>query len=66
MNDVKKREQFRPLAPSCLEDHAADWFEELAPNASPYMSITATTRAEKRELVPAITHVDGSARLQTV
>lgn len=61
-----RREQFRPLAPSVLAEHAADWFEQLDWNASPYMSITAMMRAEKRDLVPAIVHVDGSARLQTV
>ena len=51
VNDVKRREQFRPLAPSCLADHASDWFEALEPNASPYMSITAMTKPEKRAQV---------------
>ncbi|KAL1522300.1 hypothetical protein AB1Y20_017292 [Prymnesium parvum] len=66
VNRVKRREQFRPLAPSCLAEHASEWFDGLAENASPYMSITAMAREEKRALVPAVVHVDGSARLQTV
>ena len=51
VNDVKRREQFRPLAPSCLAEHASDWFEHLSPNASPYMSITASAKPEKRTQV---------------
>lgn len=49
-----------------LSEQASEWFDDLASNGSPYMSITAMTRADKRELVPSIVHVDGSARLQTV
>ena len=69
---VKKRESFRPFAPSCLAEEAAEWFDlgECAgrddDNVSPYMSITAQVKDDKRELIPAVTHVDGSSRLQTV
>ena len=65
---VKEREWYRPLAPSVLDDFSGDWFEDLKnhQNDSPYMSLTATVRAEKQEIVPAICHVDGTARLQTV
>lgn len=69
INDkVKQREWFRPLAPSVLDDFSGDWFEDLTnhQNESPYMSLTATVRAEKQDIVPAICHVDGTARLQTV
>eukprot|EP00980_Cylindrotheca_fusiformis_P028325 scaffold22592_cov129-Cylindrotheca_fusiformis.AAC.11 len=67
---VKKRESFRPFAPSVLVEHAADWFDlgdtSNGSNKSPFMSLTATVFASKRELIPAVTHVDGSSRLQTV
>lgn len=65
---VKEREWYRPLAPSVLEEYAGQWFDELKDNAneSPYMSITAHVKEEKISIVPAICHVDGSARLQTV
>lgn len=61
---VKFREPFRPFAPSVTEDDADDWFEDVRP--SPYMLLAFPVRAEKRSLVPAITHVDGTARVQTV
>ncbi|KAJ1429313.1 Carbamoyltransferase-domain-containing protein [Ochromonadaceae sp. CCMP2298] len=66
--EIKQREWYRPLAPSVLDEEVGEWFEELASgsNASPYMSLTATVRADKVSLVPAICHVDNTARLQTV
>lgn len=66
---VKKRESFRPFAPSVLVEHAADWFDlgdTGVSDKSPYMSITAMVHEKKRTLIPAVTHVDGSSRLQTV
>lgn len=68
---VKKRESFRPFAPSCLSEEALHWFylgDDLddTSNISPYMSMTAFVKEEKRGLIPAVTHVDGSSRLQTV
>lgn len=65
---VKLREWYRPLAPSVLDEHVGDWFEGLEnnENASPYMSLTATIKAEKRASIPAVSHIDGTARLQTV
>ncbi|MCB9758708.1 MAG: carbamoyltransferase [Alphaproteobacteria bacterium] len=60
---IKFREGFRPFAPSVMEEHAPAWFEIDRP--SPYMLLVAQVREDKRTL-PAITHVDGSARLQTV
>jgi carbamoyltransferase len=61
---IKHREGFRPFAPSVLEERAADWFEQGSP--SPFMLMTSQVRRDKQSLVPAITHVDGSARQQTV
>jgi carbamoyltransferase len=67
---VKKRESFRPFAPSVLAEEAAKWFDlgenVCDDNVSPYMSITAHVETSKRALIPAVTHVDGSSRLQTV
>jgi len=61
---IKHREIFRPFAPSVLADATGDWFERSHP--SPFMSLAYPVRPEKRELIPAPTHVDGTARLQTV
>ena len=69
INDlVKQREWWRPLAPSVLAEHAGDWFEGLknGGNESPYMSLTANFKKDKLSQVPAVAHIDGSARLQTV
>ncbi len=60
---IKLREGFRPFAPSVLEEETSTWFELDRP--SPYMLLTAQVRPDHRT-VPSITHVDGSARLQTV
>ncbi len=61
---IKRRESFRPFAPSVLEEAVADWFEE--DDAVPFMMQVFQIREEKRSLIPAVTHVDGSGRLQTV
>ncbi len=61
---IKHREPFRPFAPSILAEAAGDWFEQ--DYASPYMVLVYTTRADKRELIPAVNHVDDTGRLQTV
>ncbi|GHD47843.1 hypothetical protein GCM10017083_18700 [Thalassobaculum fulvum] len=62
VNDLKSREHWRPFAPAVLREHAAEWFEG-APTPSPFMLFTAQVRSRA---VPAITHVDGSSRIQTV
>jgi carbamoyltransferase len=65
LNDrIKKREPFRPFAPSILEEHTAEYFEQDHP--SPTMLMVYQVRPEKRDVIPAVTHVDGSGRLQTV
>jgi len=63
VNRIKGRESWRPFAPAVLEEEAADWFHG-APLPSPYMLFTAEVAHPDR--VPAITHVDGTARIQTV
>jgi carbamoyltransferase len=60
---IKRRESFRPFAPSILEG-LSDWFEE--DDAVPFMMQVFQIRPDKRPLIPAVTHVDGSGRLQTV
>ena len=61
---IKRRESFRPFAPSVLREHVADWFEE--DGDVPFMMQVYQIREGKRPLIPAVTHVDGSGRLQTV
>ena len=61
---IKRRESFRPFAPSVLEEAVSEWFEE--DDAVPFMMQVFQIREEKRGLIPAVTHVDGSGRLQTV
>lgn len=61
---IKKREAFRPFAPTVLYEHAADWFVDVTP--SPYMSLTVAVREDKRDAIPAVVHVDGTARIQTL
>jgi carbamoyltransferase len=61
---IKRRESFRPFAPSILEEAVSDWFEE--DDAVPFMMQVFQIRAERRQQIPAVTHVDGSGRLQTV
>ncbi len=61
---IKHREPFRPFAPSILEERVGDYFEQSHP--SPFMLMTYRVRPEKRDEIPAPTHVDGTGRLQTV
>jgi carbamoyltransferase len=61
---IKHREIFRPFAPSILEEATGEFFEKTHP--SPFMTFAYSVRPEKRDVIPAPTHVDGTARLQTV
>jgi len=61
---IKRRESFRPFAPSILEERTGDWFTCGYPD--PFMIKVYPIRPEKRPLVPAVTHADGTGRLQTV
>jgi len=61
LNEIKQREQFRPIAPVCLEEDAAQWFG--CDHASPFMLYT---HRAKTDALAAVTHVNGTARIQTV
>jgi len=61
---IKRRESFRPFAPSILRESVSDWFE--TDDDVPFMMQVFPIRAERRAAIPAVTHVDGSGRLQTV
>jgi carbamoyltransferase len=63
---VKMREAFRPFAPAVALEQVHRWFEVPAGTELPYMIVTADVREEHRDALPAITHVNGSARVQTV
>ena len=61
---IKHREIFRPFAPSILAEKTGAWFDKSHP--SPFMTLAYAVRPEKRDKIPAPTHVDGTGRLQTV
>ena len=61
---IKRREMFRPFAPSILEEATSEYFVRSDP--SPFMTFAYSVRPEKRSAIPAPTHVDGTGRLQTV
>ena len=61
---IKRRESFRPFAPSVMKEHVKDWFESDAD--VPFMMKVFQIQSQQRDKIPAVTHVDGSGRLQTV
>jgi carbamoyltransferase len=61
---IKHREIFRPFAPSILAEKTGEWFEKSYP--SPFMTLAYSVHPDKRDKIPAPTHVDGTGRLQTV
>ena len=61
---VKRREGFRPFAPSVLHERGAEYFERYAFN--PFMLLVLPVRPDKRSVIPAVTHVDGTGRMQSV
>jgi carbamoyltransferase len=61
---IKKRESFRPFAPSILEEFGSEYFHDY--QFTPFMERVLSIKEEKRLLIPAVTHVDGSGRLQSV
>jgi len=63
---VKRREPFRPFAPSVLEEEAAEYFEMRGLTSSPFMLFAVPVLAGRQASIPAVTHVDGTARIQTV
>jgi carbamoyltransferase len=64
LNEVKDREDFRPVAPVVLEEDAGEWFEGAA--CSPFMLFVYNVKPGKADRIPAVRHVDGTARIQTV
>jgi len=61
---VKNRESFRPYAPAVLEENAGEYF--LLKDLSPFMLLAPQVKGNKKHLIPAVTHVDGTARVQTI
>jgi carbamoyltransferase len=61
---IKRRESFRPFAPSILREQVSEWFEQ--DDDVPFMMEVFQIQEDKRALIPAVTHVDGSGRLHTV
>lgn len=66
VNEVKKREWFRPFAGSVLVDHASEWFDMANLTESPFMMYAVDVFPEKIDQIPAVTHVDNTCRVQTV
>jgi len=66
VNSVKHREWFRPFAGSVMEEHAKDWFEMETLESSPFMMYAVDVKPDKADLIPAVTHVDNTCRVQTV
>jgi len=64
LNEIKDREDFRPVAPVVLEEEAAHWFANA--NKSPFMLFVYDVLPEKADRIPAMRHVDGTARIQTI
>lgn len=64
LNDIKDREDFRPVAPVVLEEDAGDWFEDA--QYSPYMLFVYSVKEDKADKIPAVRHADGTARIQTI
>jgi carbamoyltransferase len=64
LNDIKDREDFRPVAPVVLEEEAANWF--AGGDVSPFMLFVYDVRPDKADRIPAVRHVDGTARIQTI
>jgi carbamoyltransferase len=66
VNTVKKREFFRPFAGTVLEEEATKWFDMKQLKDSKFMMYAVDVLKDKQELIPAITHVDGTCRIQTL
>lgn len=64
LNDIKDREDFRPVAPVVLEEDASEWFEHA--DVSPFMLFVYPVKDDKADQIPAVRHTDGTARVQTI
>ena len=66
VNIVKQREWYRPFAASVMLEHAHDWFDMASLKDSPFMMFAVDVVKDKQNLIPCVTHVDGTCRIQTV
>jgi len=66
VNIVKQREWYRPFAASVMLDHVHDWFDMASLKESPFMMFAVDVIKEKQKLIPCVTHIDGTCRIQTV
>ena len=66
VNKVKKREYFRPFAASVMKEYAHDWFDMKGLKESPNMMYAVDVKEDKKNLIPAVLHVDDTCRIQTV
>lgn len=64
LNEIKDREDFRPVAPVVIEEDAGDWFDKA--DYSPFMLFVYDIKPDKVDTIPAVRHVDGTARIQTI
>jgi carbamoyltransferase len=64
LNEIKDREDFRPVAPVVIEEEAAEWF--VGADISPFMLFIFDVRPDKADWIPAVRHTDGTARIQTL
>ncbi len=64
LNEIKDREDFRPVAPVVMEEHAHEWFVDA--RVSPFMLFVYDVAEDKADRIPAVKHVDGTARIQTI
>lgn len=64
LNEIKDREDFRPVAPVVLEEEGANWF--VGADVSPFMLFVYDVKPERADAIPAVRHVDGTARIQTI
>ena len=66
VNKVKKREPWRPFAGTVMLEHAREWFDMDKLEESSFMTYAIDVIEDKKEIIPSITHVDGTCRIQTV
>jgi carbamoyltransferase len=66
VNIVKQREWYRPFAASVMLEHAHDWFDMAGLKDSPFMMFAVDVLEDKQKLIPCVTHIDGTCRIQTI
>ena len=66
VNEIKRREYFRPFAASVLIENVHEWFDLRGMNDSPYMMYAVNCHEDKQKIIPSVIHIDGTCRIQTV